>query len=142
MPTPMRVLYCKKMCCTVKWCPLVTSWATTIHKFQGFEAGMEEKDMFRYLICHPGNLKWDQDCPGARYVALSRAKTMGKFRSNTKLTEQSVIYWVGDGINKIRIIEGSLKKDLKRGNHKVKCEIIKKREHCVQYLKQQRNATT
>ena len=38
----MKVTHCRKMCCTVKWCPLVTSWATTIHKFQGFEAGMEE----------------------------------------------------------------------------------------------------
>ena len=71
VPIPMRVSYCKKMCCTVKWCPLVTSWATTIHKFQGFEAGTDIKDMFRYLICDPGDLKWEQDFPGALYVALS-----------------------------------------------------------------------
>ena len=71
---------------------------------------MEEKDMFRYLICDPSNLKWEQDCPGALYVTLSQAKTMGKFKSDTKFTEKSIIYWVRDGINKIRIIEGSLKK--------------------------------
>jgi len=138
----MRVSYCRKMCCTVKWCPLVTSWATTIHKFQGFEAGTDIKDMFRYLICDPGDLKWEQDCPGALYVALSRARTMGYFRSGLKFTKKSVIYWVGDGINKIRIIEGSLKKGAKKGDSKVKCELIKKRERWVQYLEQQRNATT
>ena len=129
------------MCCTVKWCPLVTSWATTIHKFQGFEAGMEDKDMFRYLICDPGNLKWEQICPGAFYVALSRAKTMGNFRSKYKFTKKSAIYWVGDGINKIRIMEGSLKNGQRNGDPKVKCENINKRDRWVNYLQQQRDAT-
>lgn len=137
----MKVSFCKKMCCTVDWCPLVTSWATTIHKFQGFEAGMEEKDMFRYLICDPGNLKWEQDCPGALYVALSRAKTMGKFRSANKFTKQSAIYWVGDGINKIRIIDGSMKKGRKNGDDKMKCELILKRDRWVSYLQEQHLAT-
>ena len=130
------------MCCTVKWCPLVTSWATTIHKFQGFEAGMEEKDMCRYLICDPGDLKWEQLCPGAFYVALSRAKTMGKFRSKYKFTRKSAIYWVGDGINKIRIVEGSMKNGQRNGDPKVKCENIKKRDCWVKYLEQQRDLTT
>lgn len=129
------------MCCTVKWCPLVTSWATTIHKFQGFEAGMEDKDMFRYLICDPGDLKWEQLCPGALYVALSRAKTMGKFRSRHKFTRKSAIYWVGDGINKTRIVEGSLKNGKRKGDPKVKCENIIKRDCWVNYLEQRRTLT-
>ena len=120
----------------------MTSWATTIHKFQGFEAGEDDKDMFRYLICDPGNLKWEQDCPGALYVALSRAKSMGKFRSGNKFTKKSVIYWVGDGINKIRIIDGSMKNGKKKGDPKVKCELILKRNRWVHYLQQQRCATT
>ena len=36
------------------------------------------------------------------------------------------VYWVGDGINKIRIIEGSLEKGAKKGDSKVKCKLIKK----------------
>lgn len=138
----MKVTYCRKMCCTVKWCPLVTSWATTIHKFQGFEAGMEEKDMFRYLICDPGDLKWEQLCPGAFYVALSRAKTMGKFRSKNRFTKESAIYWVGDGINKIRIVEGSMKKGERNGDPKVKCENINKRDRWVNYLKKKKSTTS
>ena len=38
---------------------------------------------------------------------------MGYFRSGLKFTKKSVIYWVGDGINNIRIIEGSFSKAMK-----------------------------
>ena len=48
-----------------------------------------------------------------------------------------VIYWVGDGINEIGIIEEYLEKGPERGDSKVKCKIIKKRERWVQYLQQQ-----
>ena len=34
-------------------------------------------DIFRRLIIDPGDVKWEQTCPGALYVALSRAKPMG-----------------------------------------------------------------
>ena len=137
----MKVTYCRKLCCTVKWCPLVTSWATPIHKFQGFETEMEDKDMFRQLICDPSDLKWEQLCPGAFYVTLSWAKTMGKFRSKYKFTRKSAIYWVGDGINKIRIVEGYLKNGQQNGDPKVKCENIQKRDCWVNYLKQQQDST-
>ena len=65
--------------------------------------------MFRYLICDPGDLSWEQSCPGALYVALSRARTMGKFRSGNKYTKKSVIYWHGGGMTEDRILEGSKK---------------------------------
>lgn len=132
---------CKKRCCTVKWCPLVTSWATTIHKFQGFEAGFDATDMFRYLIVDPGDLTWEQMCPGALYVALSRAKTMGTFASDTNFPRGSAIYWKGDGITTMRITEGSLKYGKRRGDPKVKCELILKRQSWVTYLHQKQNAT-
>ncbi len=32
--------------------PLVPAWATTIHKFQGMEAGFDKNDQFQQLICH------------------------------------------------------------------------------------------
>ena len=114
----MKETLCRKQCCTVKWCPLVTSWATTIHKFQGFEAGMDEKDMFRYLICDPGNTSWEQTCPGAFYVALSRAKTIGDMTSDTQFPKNSAIYWINEGICSTRIREGGLKKGANRGDPK------------------------
>ena len=142
VPIPMKDSKCRKMCCSVKWCPLVTSWATTIHKFQGFEAGEDEKDMFRYLICDPGDLKWEQDCPGALYVALSRARSMGGFRSGNKYTKKSVIYWTGGGMTTNRILEGSKRKNPTKGGPKLKCELIIKRDRWVKYLQEQYNSRT
>ena len=110
VPIPARTTLCRKGCCKVVWCPLEISWATTIHKFQGFEAGFDAKDMFRYLIVDPGDLKWEQTCPGALYVALSRAKTMGTFTSDTSFPRDSAIYWHGSGISTTRIREGHKKK--------------------------------
>ena len=52
-----------------------------------------------------GNAKWEQFCPGALYVALSRAKTMGTFTSDTEYPLDSAIYWYGSGISQFRILE-------------------------------------
>ena len=139
----MKTTLCRSGCCTVKWCPLVPCWATTIHKFQGFEAGFDPSDMFRYLIVDPGDLKWEQDCPGALYVALSRAKTMGDFTGGTEsFTKKSAIYWKGDGITTKQIMEGSMKNGPKKGAPKVKCDLIQKRDLWVHYLNKRRDATT
>jgi len=70
----------------------VTAWATTIHKFQGFEAGFDETDMFRRLIIDPGSEKWAKDCHGAFYVSLSRAKTMGSRKYDTDFPKDSARY--------------------------------------------------
>jgi len=123
------------------WCPLEISWATTIHKFQGFEAGFDAKDMFRYLIVDPGDLKWEQTCPGALYVALSRAKTMGTFTSDTSFPRDSAIYWHGSGISTFRILEGHKKNGNNKGDPKVKCLLVTKRERWVEYLHQKRERT-
>ena len=137
----MKTSLCRKGCCNVKWCPLLTSWASTIHKFQGFEAGFDKSDMFKYLICDPGDLKWEQDCPGALYVALSRAKTMGEFLPGHKFTRKSAIYWSGQGMTKTRIMEGSMKKGPRPGSPKVACELVVKRERWVKYLQRLCDAT-
>ena len=134
MPIPARTTFCRKGCCTVTWCPLEISWATTIHKFQGFEAGFDDSDMFRHLIVDPGDLKWEQTCPGALYVALIRAKTMGTFRSDTSFPRDSAIYWYGSGISTIRILDGHKKNNAKKGGPKVKCLLITKRERWVEFL--------
>ena len=121
VPIPTRKVLCRKGCCTVTWCPLEISWATTIHKFQGFEAGFDESDMFNHLIVDPGDMAWEQRCPGALYVSLSRAKTMGTFTSDTSFPRDSAIYWVGCRISSTRIKEGHLRKNKKKGGPKLKC---------------------
>ena len=136
VPIPARITPCRKRCCTVTWCPLETSWATTIHKFQGFEAGFDRKDMFKRIIVDPGDIKWEQSCPGALYVSLSRAKTMGTFASDTSFPRDSAIYWNGSGISTVRIREGHLRKGDRSGDPKQDCKRIFKRRKWVAYLEQ------
>ncbi len=83
---------CQKGYCTGTWCPLEISWETTIHKFQGFESGFDNSDMFRHLIVDPGDLKWEQTFPGALYVALSRANTMGTFEPDTYFPRDFLLF--------------------------------------------------
>ena len=141
MPIPARTTLCRKGCCTVTWCPLEISWATTIHKFQGFEAGFDANNMFCHLIVNPGDLKWEQTCPGALYVALSRAKTMGTFRDDTSFPQDSAIYWYGSGISTTRILDGHLKNNTTKGGPKVKCLLINKRDRWVEFLHQRKEQT-
>ena len=141
MPIPARTTPCRKGCCTVTWCSLEISWATTIHKFQGFEAGFDVNDMFRHLIVNHGDLKWEQTCPGALYVALSRAKTMGTFTSDTSFPHDSAIYWHGCGISTSRILEGHKKDNSIKGAPKVKCVLVAKRDHWVRYLEKRAKET-
>ena len=97
--------------------------------------------MFRHLIIDPGDIKWEQTCPGALYVALSRAKTMGTFTSDTNHPLDSAIYWYGSGISQFRILEGHMKNSKKKGAPKEKCVLITKREKWVQYLKKKKSQT-
>lgn len=139
----MRTIGCKtsihNSCCTVQYCPLVAAWATTIHKFQGFEAGKDETDQIKQLIVDPGNIAWEQQCPGALYVALSRAKTMG---DDSSPPQNSAIYWRSDGMSAKRITDGSLRWDQKRRGYKIDCQLIEKRANWVNYLERQANRTT
>ena len=141
MPIPARTTLCRKGCCTVTWCPLEISWATTIHKFQGFEAGCGINDMFRRLIVDPGDLKWEQTCPGALYVAFSRAKTMGTVSDDTSFPQDSAIYWYGTGISTTRILDGHLKNNTTKGGPKVKCLLITKQDRWVAFLHQRKEET-
>ena len=98
-------------------------------------------DMFRHLIVDPGDIKWEQTCPGALYVALSRAKSMGSFTSDTDYPLDSAIYWYGSGISEHRILEGHMKNSKKKGAPKDKCVLIAKREKWIQYLKKKKSQT-
>ena len=97
--------------------------------------------MFRHLIVDPGDLKWEQTCPGALYVALSRAKTMGTFRDDTSFPQDSAIYWYGSGLSTTRMLDGHLKNSTTKGGPKVKCLLITKRDRWVEFLHQKKEHT-
>ncbi len=82
----------KQSCCTVTYCTLVTAWATTIHKFQGFEAGFDPNDQFKHLIVDPGDLTTEQQNTGILYAAMSRAKTMGQMTPNNPHPKDIAIF--------------------------------------------------
>jgi hypothetical protein len=100
----------KHSCCSVTFCPLVPSWATTIHKFQGFESGFDKNDQFQHLIVNPGDIKSAQQQPGILYVAMSCAKTIGDMTNGTPNPRNSAVYWTGSGMSKNRVLHGSTKK--------------------------------
>jgi hypothetical protein len=90
----MKTKLCKmkQACCLVTFRPLVPSWATTIHRFQGFEAGFDRNDQFQHLIINPGDIKSEQQQPGILYVAMSHAKTMGDMTNDTPNPRNSAVY--------------------------------------------------
>jgi hypothetical protein len=100
IPIAMMTKSCnhKQSCSTVTYCPLVNAWATTIHKFQGFEAGLNPNDQFKHLVVNPGDLTTKQQNPGILYAAMSRAKTMGQMTPNNPHLKDSAIFWTGLGI--------------------------------------------
>jgi hypothetical protein len=94
----------------VTFCPSVPAWATTLHKFQGMEAGFDKNNQFPHLIIDLGDIKSEQQQPGLLYVATSRAKTIGEIAPDMKHPKTSAIYWTGTGMSINRVINGSTKK--------------------------------
>jgi hypothetical protein len=128
----------KQSCCSVTFCPLVPSWATTIHKFQGFEAGFDRNDQFQHLVIDPGNIKSEQQQSGILYVAMSRAKTMGDMINDMPNPRNSAVYWTGCGMSKNRLLHCSTKKQMHtQGQERVNCLKIEKRDNWVTYLREQ-----
>jgi hypothetical protein len=128
----------KQSCCSVTFCPLVPSWSTTIHKFQGFEAGFDRNDQFQHLIIDPGDIKSEQQQPGILNVAMSCAKTMGDMTNDTPNPRNSAVCWTGCGMSKNRVLHGSTKKQIHtQGQERVNCLKIEKRDNWVTYLTEQ-----
>ena len=69
--------FCPRGCCIATYSPLVLAWATTIHRFQGFEAGFDESDDIKHIIANINVLAWEMLHPGTAYTVASRAKTIG-----------------------------------------------------------------
>ncbi len=141
IPIAMITKICnhKQSCCTVTYCPLVTAWATTIHKFQGFEAGFDPNDQFKHLIVNPGDLTTEQQIHGILYAAISHAKTMGQMNPNNPHPKDSAIFWTGSGICKNRVLNITKKRGL-NGNI-TNCLKINKRQEWVNHLLEQSQLT-
>ncbi len=105
----------KQKCCTVTYCPLIPTWTTTIHKFQGFEAEFDENNQFKHLIVDPGELLSKQQNPGILYVAMSRAKTISDMSTANPHPKNSAIFWTGSGICTKRVLNITKKRGLDGG---------------------------
>ena len=86
---------CSKKCCNARYCPLILALATTIHKFQGFEAGFGKDDHIKYIIADINTLNWEKLHPGTAYVVASRAKTIGKVKKDVQYPTMSNLFFVG-----------------------------------------------
>ena len=130
----------KQTCCKVTYCPLVPAWATTIHKFQGFEAGFDRNDQFNQLIVDPGDLTTELLNPGTLYVALSRAKSIGPITPDEIHPKNSAIFWTGSGMCLNRVLNVTQKK----GDHgnMVNCLKVDQRQRWVDHLFEQNRITT
>ena len=76
----------------MRYCPLIAVWDSTIHKFQGFEAGFADNDNITYIIVNINTLKWEKNHPGTVYVVASRAKQLER-SLNTSNTQPTPTYY-------------------------------------------------
>jgi len=117
----MQEQFCIKNCCIVRYCPLVLAWATTIHKFQGFEAGFDVDDHINYIIADINNIAWEQKKPGTAYTVASRAKTIGTVSKETPYPKDSNLFFDGQ-ISSDRFMYGHYCQDGSRTQAAVKQE--------------------
>lgn len=80
IPIPCITHYDGKSKRGIDICPLILSFARTIHTFQGYEAG-SKNDTFsnpiKTLVCDTGTTTHEAMNPGLLYTAISRASTIG-----------------------------------------------------------------
>ena len=134
VPIPMCIVKCKHNCCAVKCCPLILAWASTIHRFQGFEAGPGPNDTVKHLLVDPGPGTFEHLALGILYVALGRAKTIGNFQDEGT-NYSSSLYWIGSNMCRNRVKQIGMKKDNTKG------VALLQREKWVDFLKKQKKIT-
>ena len=90
------------MCCQRTFLPLELSFARTIHKFQGLQAGPVDPgkppNVFQTIICDPDGKSAEARATGLLYTALSRATTLG---DDSGLG--SAIYFIGPDLTHERV---------------------------------------
>lgn len=127
VPIPMIDMDCPRKCCNARYCPLVLAWATTVHKFQGFEAGFDDTDEINYIVADLNTLDWEKKNPGTAYVVASRAKTIGEHTDNNPYPKKSNLFFTGT------IGAHRFTRCLYKDNGEL-CLKVQKRELWVQYL--------
>ena len=73
----MSELFCEKKFCIARFSPLVMPYATTVHRFQGFEAQFDKVDTINHIIVDLGNLNWEKKLRRTVFVVASHTKTVG-----------------------------------------------------------------
>ena len=110
---------CAFNCCTRIFIPLELSFARTIHKFQGLQAGPVDAgklpNMFNRIVCDPDVKGAEGRATGLFYTAISRATTLGD-RNGL----HSAIYFTGPNLTRDRIKNLTMKADTSRQFENVK----------------------
>ena len=134
VPIPMQEVTCKDNCCSATYCPLVLSWAMTVHKFQGFEAGFSDDDMVKYIIADMNDLLWEKNHAGTAYTVTSRAKTIGTVTEDNPHPMESNLFFDGQ-VGTKRFTRVRFK-----DNGEV-CLTVMKRDAWAQYLQHRSDVT-
>ena len=111
----------------ITYCPLVLSFARTIHTFQGQSAGPTNnniKNPVARIICDVGTPRFESQNIGLFYTALSRATTIG---SQTNTRQDSAIFFT-QSLDKTRLDRLTTKTD------NTEYDMIKKRKEWVTLL--------
>lgn len=80
------------------------AWASTIHKFQGHEAGKEQNDSIKTILADPGSLGFENTNPGTLFTVVSRVRTLGNLTEGSK-NHSSSLYFVGDNMCYERVLK-------------------------------------
>ena len=121
-------------CCTAHFCPIVPAYATTIHKFQGFEAGKSPQDRVQTLIIDCGSQNIEGLQPGLLYVAASRGKTIGSMSIQNPHPKDSSIYFQGIHWGEHRVLFCGTKLTGKNDGSRMPSECAQKRNSWVNFL--------
>jgi hypothetical protein len=117
-----------KRCCTRTFIPLELSFARTIHKFQGLQAGPVDDgklpNMFSRIVCDPDVKGSEGRATGLFYTAISRATTLGDPNGLN-----SAIYFTGPNLTRDRIVHLTMK-----SNTFKQLENVKRRQYWVDIL--------
>ena len=128
IPIPVVTTFCRFGCCTRTFLPLELSFARTIHKFQGLQAGPVDDgklpNMFPRIICDPDVKQAEGRATGLFYTAISRATTLGDAGGLN-----SAIYFTGPHLTRDRIQQVTLKANTNRP-----LENVRKRRDWVDVL--------